>query len=86
MENVGYKETLIGAFTYSFSGYVMIYGIKHPLFINPMIYLPIIFIGLDKVLKKEKSILFIIMVSISLSSNFYFFLHTYYSNVIICNI
>ena len=72
-KNVGYKETLIGAFTYSFSGYVLIYGIKHPLFVNAMIYLPMLLIGLDKILKKEKSIMFTIMITISLISNFYFF-------------
>jgi len=68
-----YKAVTFGSLVYVFSGYVLVYGVKHPLFINPMIYLPIIFVGIDKILKKEKSLLFTIMVTIALVSNFYFF-------------
>ncbi|EQB87825.1 putative membrane protein YfhO [Clostridium punense] len=62
-----------GALIYVFSGFAVFSGIRHPYFINPMIYLPLIIIGLDKVLKKEKPHLFITMIFISAISSFYFF-------------
>lgn len=65
--------TLLGAILYCFSGFVLNIAMKHPYFINPMIYLPLLLLGVDKIYKKEKPYLFIIMVAISGMSNFYFF-------------
>lgn len=53
-----YKKTnrngaFIGYFIYAFSGFVLTYGIKHPFFINPLIYFPLLLLGLDKLLKKK---------------------------------
>lgn len=45
---------------------------KHPYFINPMIYLPLVLLGAEKILNKQKPYLFISMVFISSISNFYF--------------
>lgn len=64
---------LVGAIIYIYSGYAMFVAVRHPYFINPMIYLPILLIGVEKILKKEKPYLFIIAVAISAFSNFYFF-------------
>lgn len=58
---------------YVFSGYALYFGVRHPFFLNPMIYLPLLLIGLDKLLCRRKSVLFVIMVTVSLISNFYFF-------------
>lgn len=65
--------TVVGAILYCFSGYSLIFSIRHPFFINPMIYLPLLLVGIEKLLKGKKSILFHIMVTISLISNFYYF-------------
>lgn len=64
---------LIGSFTYIFSGVFLNFAIRHPFFLNPMIYLPLLIIGVEKIYRKEKPYLFTIMVAISAMSNFYFF-------------
>jgi len=46
---------------------------RHPFFANPMIYFPLLILGVEKILNKEKPYLFIVMVFISAISNFYFF-------------
>jgi uncharacterized membrane protein YfhO len=63
---------LIGALIYAFCGYTL-FALRHPFFLNPLIYLPLLCIGVEQLFKKEKPYFFIIMVFISLSSNFYFF-------------
>ncbi len=63
---------ILGALIYVFSGYSLYAGIRHPFFMNPMIYLPLIIIGVDLVLQKKKPYLMILMIFISTLSNFYF--------------
>lgn len=63
---------LIGSLVYVFSGFALI-ALRHPFFINPFIYFPLICLGVEKIFRKEKPHLFIAMVFISLASNFYFF-------------
>lgn len=65
--------TLAGALVYSFCGWAMYGGTRHPFFANPMIYLPILMLGFDKVFKKDSPILFILSVAVAAMSNFYFF-------------
>lgn len=64
---------LSGAFLYVFGMYGMTAGIKHPFFINAMIYFPLLLLGTEKLLKREKSFLLLFTVCISACSNFYFF-------------
>lgn len=64
---------IVGALIYCFSGYGLIFAIRHPFFINPMIYLPLILVGLERLLHRKKSFLFHIMIMVSVISNFYFF-------------
>lgn len=64
---------VLGAFIYIFCGYSLFSGVRHPFFMNPMIYLPLLLIGVEKVLRREKPYLMVIMVFISAISNFYFF-------------
>jgi Bacterial membrane protein YfhO. len=63
---------ILGALIYVYSGYSLYAGIRHPFFMNPMIYLPLIIIGVDLVLQKKKPYLMISMIFISTLSNFYF--------------
>ena len=51
---------------------------KHPYFSNPMIYLPLVLMGIEKIYKKEKPHLFICATAVAAMSNFYFF---YYDSV-----
>lgn len=73
MMNKGRFATLCGAFTYAFCTYALYTAGRHPFFINPMIYLPLLLIGIEKIFAKKKPYFFIAMVFISGISNFYFF-------------
>ncbi len=64
---------IIGSLIYVFSGFFLIYGIRHPFFLNPMIYLPLLIMAVEKIYRKEKPYLFTIMIAVSAMSNFYFF-------------
>lgn len=62
-----------GALIYVFCGYTFFSGVRHPYFLNPMIYLPLLLIGLEDGLRRKKPYLLIGMVFLSAVSNFYFF-------------
>lgn len=65
--------SLAGSFIYVFCGYGLVLAPMHPYFINPMIYLPLILIGIEQVFHKEKGHLLIAATALSALSNFYFF-------------
>ena len=67
------RPSVLGALTYCFCGFSLFAFSRHPAFINPMIYFPLILIGIDKIFNRERSWLFIVMTAISAISNFYFF-------------
>ncbi len=62
----------LGALIYVFSGYAFFSGVRHPYFLNPMIYLPLLLIGLEEVMRKRKPHLLIVMAFLCTVSNFYF--------------
>ena len=62
---------LIGAVSYTFCGYSLYGGVRHPQFLAPMIFLPLLVIGAEKVLKKERTILLIILVFLVTVSSLY---------------
>lgn len=61
-----------GALFYLFSGYALLFYLRHYFFILPMIFLPIMLLGLEKIFDGEKPYIFIISVSASAIINFYF--------------
>lgn len=63
---------LCGTVIYIFCSYVFVVPVIHPYFLNPMIYLPLLFLGIEKIFSGESPKCFIIMVFISALSNFYF--------------
>lgn len=65
--------TLVGSISYVFCGFAVFSGIRHPYFLNPMIMLPLMFIGIEKIFKNKKPFLFIITIFLSALSGFYFF-------------
>lgn len=69
----GRIQALLGSFVYCFSGTMISWGIRHPFFILPMIYLPLLIIGIEKVFRKEKPYFFVFMCFIMAISNFYCF-------------
>lgn len=64
---------LAGSITYVFCYWAIFNAARHPYFLNPMVYLPMMILGIEKVLRKEKPHLFIVTVFLSAVSNFYFF-------------
>lgn len=66
------NAVLAGSLAYAFS-YWAIKGAMHHFFLTPMIYLPLLILGVEKIFKKERSYLFIITVFFSAISNIYFF-------------
>ncbi len=66
-------NTLLGALSYVFCFYALYAGVRHPYFLLPMIYFPLLLIGLEKIFSGEKTFFFIASVFLSAISNFYFF-------------
>ncbi len=64
---------LAGSMVYVFCGYALYAGVRHPYFLNPMIYFPLVLMGSEKLFRKEKPFLFVGSVFLSAISNFYFF-------------
>ena len=63
---------LAGSMVYVFCGFVLYAAIRHPYFVNPMIYLPLILTGVHRFLDKKKPMFYILTVAIAAMSNFYF--------------
>lgn len=68
------SAVLSGTLIYIFSSYALFASVRHPYFINPMIYFPFLLEGIERFHDdSHKPWLFIFMVALSASSNFYFF-------------
>ena len=64
---------LCGAMIYTFSGYLLLYGVlRHPIFLNPAILLPLVLLGADKILNGESPSTFIIFMAFTFFIFFYF--------------
>ncbi len=63
---------LLGALSYTFCGYAMYASVRHPFFVNGMLYLPLYLLGVERILRKRRYGMFSIIVALSLISNFYF--------------
>lgn len=71
--NLTSSALLTGMFTYSFGSYFMYLGLWHPFFANPLIYLPLVLLGAEKILKENKPVFFAVSVFLAGTNNFYFF-------------
>lgn len=69
----GRFPTLLGALLFAFCQWILVAGFKHPFFINPCIYYPLLLLGIDKIFNKEKPYVYIFAIAFSAMSNFYFF-------------
>ena len=64
---------LAGTITYDFCYWMLLSQSKDIYFLNPTIYMPMVILGVEKILKERKPMLFAISVFLSAISNFYFF-------------
>lgn len=71
--NVSSSGALVGTMMYTFTFYVILNVTRHPFFLMPMIFFPLLCLGIEKILHNESNLLFIFMIFISACSNFYFF-------------
>ena len=65
------SHTLIASIVYCFSGFGVNIAVKHPFFINPMVILPLLILGTEKILRRERPYVLVFSV-------FYGFLCGYY--------
>lgn len=72
-KNIGRYAVMAGALSYVFFYWANRNATMHPFFLNPMLYFPLIILGIEKVLQKEKIHLLILSVFFAAISNFYFF-------------
>ena len=71
--NCSQTGILCGALAYCFCGFALTASVRHPYFTNPMIWLPLIYLGIEKILHNEKPWPYIVSVFLAAISNFYFF-------------
>lgn len=64
---------VVGAVAYVFTTYTMFAAVRHPFFVLPMIFFPLLLGGVEKILKGGKPYQFIFVIIFSAISNFYFF-------------
>ena len=62
-----------GAISYCFCYWALLNAARHPYFLNPMIWFPLIIAGIEDVLRQRRSYLLTAAVFLSAVSNFYFF-------------
>ena len=63
----------VGGVCYVFFTYSFLMVARHPFFALPMVYLPLLLLGVEHVLAKRRPYLFIFTVFLAAISNFYFF-------------
>ena len=66
-------SSLCGAFVYVFCGFSFYCTVRHPYFVNPMIWLPLLLIGIDKIFDNKNFLPFAFFVFVACACNFYFF-------------
>lgn len=63
----------LGAAVYIFSYWGLLNSVRHPFFLNPLVYFPLVICGVEKILKGKNGKLLSIAVMLSAISNYYFF-------------
>jgi len=64
---------VMGAISYAFCFWAIYNAQRHIFFLNPMIYLPLVLAGVEKIVKKKGRKFLVFSVGLSAISNFYFF-------------
>lgn len=67
-------SVIAGALAYVFCGYSLYAAVRHPFFVNGMMYLPLYLLGVELIIRRRRNgfALFAAVVALSLISNFYF--------------
>ncbi len=67
------RAILGGALVYAFCGTVLYLGMLHPFFVTPMIYFPLLLLGVERVLQEKRPLVLMLSVWMAGITNFYFF-------------
>lgn len=70
-KNLSRSSIITGALAYSFSGYCLLAGVRHPFFLTAMVWCPLVLLGIDNVFKGKSPALYIISLGLAVASNFY---------------
>lgn len=63
---------VLGAVSYAFCGYILYVGFRHPYFINPLIYFPLLLRGATEIIEKRSPVLFVASVWLLGTLSYYF--------------
>lgn len=66
-------SVIFGSLIYCMSGYTLFAGIRHPMFLIPLIFFPLLCLGADKIFRDKNPVFFIAATALAALSNFYFF-------------
>lgn len=64
---------LAGAFMYAFCYWAIYNCARHPYFINPLVWFPLVIAGIEKIIQGKQPFLYIFFVMVAAVSGFYFF-------------
>lgn len=81
---IGHKKRYVlpGTVTYAFCYWAIYNAVRHPFFLNPLLYYPLLVLGVEKIIREKKMWLFTITVAIAAMSNFYFFYMLVFTTII----
>lgn len=72
-KNADHYAVLAGALSYVFCYWSIFNVARHPFFLNPLLYMPMIVLGIERILRERKPFLFIFSIFLAAISNFYYF-------------
>lgn len=78
----GMVPVLCGAWLYAFCGFALVGGMKHPLFLSGMLYLPLLLTGIERLLHGRSIRFLVICVGLAFITNYYFM----YMNTLLCGV
>ena len=80
----GHKKRYVlpGAVAYAFCYWAIYNAVRHPFFLNPLLYYPLLILGVEKIIREKKMWLFTITVAVAAMSNFYFFYMLVFTTII----
>ncbi len=67
-----YACSLLASIIYVFCGWTLFGGTKHPMFLIPVILLPLLILSMEEIIRKKRWWLCTIFVAVSLFSNYYY--------------
>lgn len=72
-KGIGCYAVMAGTLSYVFCFYSLLIANRHPYWLNPMLYFPLIIVGIEKILRKERINTLVLSVFLAAISNLYYF-------------